>query len=57
MAHMEEIKKAVQEPFKDSLAIWYFPTTWGPEYRPQNTIILCIGNPRMISLILGNPKP
>ena len=27
----------------------------GTRYRPQNTIILIIGIPRMVPLILGNP--
>ena len=27
----------------------------GPQYRPQNTIILIIGTPKMVPLILGNP--
>ena len=27
----------------------------GPQYRPQNTIVLIIGTPKMVPLILGNP--
>ena len=27
----------------------------GPQYRPQNTIILIMGTPKMVPLILGNP--
>ena len=27
----------------------------GPQYRPQNTIVLIIGTPTMVYLILGNP--
>ena len=35
--------------------IWYFPKIRGPQYRPQNTIILNIGTPKKVPLILGNP--
>ena len=28
----------------------------GPQYRPQNTIILIIGTPKKVPLILGNPQ-
>ena len=28
----------------------------GPQYRPQNTMILIIGTPKMVPLILGNPQ-
>ena len=27
----------------------------GPQYRPQNTIVLIIGTPKKVPLILGNP--
>ena len=32
-----------------------FPNLGGPQYRPQNTIILIVGTPKMVPLILGNP--
>ena len=35
-------------------AIWYFPKTRGPQYRPPNTILLIMGTPKK-PLILGNP--
>ena len=28
----------------------------GTQYRPQNTIVLIIGTPKMVPLILGNPQ-
>ena len=28
----------------------------GPQFRPQNTIVLIIGTPKMVPLILGNPQ-
>ena len=28
----------------------------GPQYRPQNTIVLIIGIPKKVPLILGNPQ-
>ena len=28
---------------------------WGPQYRPQITIVLIIGTPTKVPLILGNP--
>ena len=28
----------------------------GPQYRPQNTIVLIMGTPKMVPLILGNPQ-
>ena len=27
----------------------------GPSYKPQNTLVLVIGTPKMVPLILGNP--
>ena len=27
----------------------------GPQHRPQHTIVLIIGTPKMVPLILGNP--
>ena len=35
--------------------IWEFPKIVGPQYRPQNTIVLIIGTAKMVPLILGNP--
>ena len=35
---------------------WYFPKIRGPQYRPQNTIILNIGTPKKVPLIMGNPS-
>ena len=29
-------------------SIWYFPKIRGPQYRPQNTIILNIGTPKKV---------
>ena len=31
------------------------PKIRGPQYRPQNTIILIMGTPKKVPLILGNP--
>ena len=28
----------------------------GPQYRPQNTIVLIMGTPKRVPLILGNPQ-
>ena len=38
-----------------AVGIWQFPKIGGPQYRPQNTIILIIGTPKKVPLILGNP--
>ena len=35
--------------------IWEFPKIGGPQYRPQNTIVLIIGTPKKEPLILGSP--
>ena len=35
--------------------IWLFPKIRGPQYRPQNIIVLIIGTPKRVPLILGNP--
>ena len=32
-----------------------FPRIGGPQYRPQHTIVLIIGTPKIVPLILGNP--
>ena len=42
--------------------MWYivireFPKIGGPQYTPQNTIVLITGAPKKVSLILGNLKP
>ena len=29
----------------------------GPQYGPENTAVLTMGTPKIIPLILGNPKP
>ena len=36
--------------------IWKFPKIRGPQYRPQDIIILIMGTPKKVLLILGNPK-
>ena len=36
---------------------YYMVVSQNPQYRPQNTIILIIGTPKMVPLILGNPNP
>ena len=35
--------------------MWKFPKIRGPQYRPQNTIVLIMGTPKRVPLILGNP--
>ena len=37
------------------VAILEFPKIGGPQYRPQNTIVLNMGTPKKVPLILGNP--
>ena len=32
------------------------PKIGGPQYRSQNTIVLVMGTPKMVPVILGNPK-
>ena len=39
-----------------TLLKWLFPKTGGSPYRPQNTIVLIIGTPKMVPLIFGNPQ-
>ena len=34
-----------------------FPKMRGPQYRPQDAIVLILGTPEKVPVILGNPKP
>ena len=47
--------KGACEHFLMLFCMWQFPKIRGPQYRPQNTIGLIIGAPKMVPLILGNP--
>ena len=35
--------------------MWEFPKIGGPQYGPQNTIVLIMGTPKKEPLILGSP--
>ena len=43
------------DPRHKLFSIWSFPKKRKPQYRPQNTIVLIIGTPKMVPIILGNP--
>ena len=54
-----ETPPASSRPASADLVVWEefwgFPKIGGPQCRPQYTIILIIGTPKIVPIILGNP--